>query len=136
MFSMTFNFGDRDMAEMDYVNKALAGMRLSALEVEDSDGYLAVSTSYDPETHEPTMITYRYGLDHLTLNCEADDGDDLYTWQMDAKAFPKGEISGSNAFHDLWCREHPDRIMRVLSKYDFNDADVFQVLHHEKKTAE
>ncbi len=130
MFTMRFDFQDHDTADISSVNAALSGMRLSHLKVEDSDGYLAVCTSYDQD-QRPAGTTYRYGFDHLSLACET-EGDDLHTWQIDAQAYPKGELSGSDAFHDLWCRAHPDRVIRVLVQYGFDNADAFVVLYHER----
>ena len=133
MFKMSFDFEDRELTDLDFVNAALSAMRLSDLKAADSDGYLAVKTEYDPDTHQPTETTYHYGFDHLTLVCETDEDDDPYTWQVDAQAFPKGEMSDSDAFHDMWCKQHPDRTMRTLTQYAFDDADAFVVLHHDKK---
>ncbi len=130
MFKMKFEFKNRELTDMNYVNAALSGMRLSDLKVEDGDGYLEVRTAYN-QAQQPTETTYHYGFDNLVLACEADD-DDPHTWQMDAQAFPKGELSESNLFHDKWCGEHPDRAMRVLTQYSFDNADAFVVLHHEK----
>jgi hypothetical protein len=42
-------------------------------------------------------------------------------------------MSNSDAFHDMWYKQHPDRAMRTLTQYAFDDADAFVVLHHEKK---
>ena len=133
MFKMTFEFTDREDTDLRYINAALSGMKLSKLNIEDDDGYLAKRTEFDAVTQEPRGISYRYGFDRLVLEYEADEDETLYTWQVDTQAFAKGKYKDSNAFHDMWCSAHPDRVMRALTQYSFQDADVFVVLHHEKK---
>lgn len=133
MFKMSFDFEDRELTDLDFVNAALSAMRLSNLKAEESDGYLAVRTAYDPDTHQPTETTYHYGFDQLTLICETDKEDDPHTWQVDAQVFHKGEMSSSDVFHDMWCKQHPDRTMRTLTQYSFDDADAFVILYHENE---
>ena len=132
MFKMTFDFNDRELTDLEQVNTALSALRFSNVEMENSDGYLATTTTYDAETQRPKGITYNYGFDHLELACERDEGDELHTWQVDTQAFPKGEVSGSDEFHDIWCGEYPNRAVRTLMQYSFKEADAFVVLYHEK----
>ena len=133
MFRMRFDFEERNVTNLNFINTALSALRLSDLKDEDSDGYLAVRTAYDPNTHQPAETAYHYGFDHLTLVCETDENDDPHTWQVDAQAFPKGEVPSSHAFHSMWHKQHPDRTMRTLTQYAFDDADAFVVLHHENR---
>ena len=135
MIKMRFDFENRKLTDLDYVNKALSAMRLSDVNVEESDGYLEVTTAYDFETHQPTEITYNYGFDYLVLACEDTEGDEMYTWQVTTVAFPKGKVPDTNAFHEKWCSEHPDRAMRSLIHYTFEEnenADAYVVLHFRK----
>ncbi len=132
MFRMQFDFDDCRLTDLNYVNAALSAMRLSDVTAEEMDGYLAAGTEFDPETRQPVRKTFDYGLDHLTLLCEAEEEDALYTWQIDTRAFAKGEVPDTKAFHDAWCLEHPDRAMRSLTQYAFDGADAFVVLHHER----
>jgi len=132
MFKMSFEFKNRDIEDLRHVNAALASMRLSSLKMDGSDGYLATITTRDPKTQQVTDITYGYGFDQLTLACETVEREGLHAWQIDTQAFPKGEVSGSDKFHDMWCAEHTDRVMRVLMTHEFDDEYAFVVLHHEK----
>ena len=134
MFRMSFDFEDRnyDNQDLQVVNAALASMRLSDLKMEDSDGYLATREVYDQETNQLKETKYNYGFDRLTFACDADEDEDLHAWQVDVQTFPKGEVSSTHAFHDMWCNEHPDRAMRTLAQYSYDNADVYVVLHHEK----
>lgn len=132
MFNMIFDFEDRELNNIDYVNAALSAMQLSDVSLEDSDGFVAVTTHYDTETHQPKEKTYDFGFDKLDLACEAEEDEDLHIWQIDAHAFPEGEISASNEFHAMWCDEHPDRALRRIVKYSYGTTDVFVVLHHER----
>ena len=35
------------------------------------------------------------------------------------------DLIGSSVFHDLWCGEHPDRVMRTMIQIEFKDYDAF-----------
>ena len=91
MFKMTFEFTDREDTDLRYINAALSGMKLSKLNIEDDDGYLAKRTEFDAVTQEPRGISYRYGFDRLVLEYEADEDETLYTWHVDTQAFAKGK---------------------------------------------
>ncbi len=134
MFRLSFEFQDREEADLAYVNAALSALRLSEVSLEDdSSGCLVIRTDYDTETGLEKRTSFRYVYDRLSLSCEpGDEDDDLFTWQIDAQAFPKGTVAGAEIYHDMWCIEHEDRVMRSLSQYTFDRADVFVVLHHEK----
>ena len=132
MFKIRFEFQDRKPEDIDRVNEALSAMRLSDVRISDLDGYAAKVTQYFPETDRQPQISYRYGIDSLELDCE-EDGEDGAVWQLDACVFPKDGTRDDDAFHDLWCREHPDRIMRSLRVYDFKDTEAFVVLHHGRR---
>ena len=126
---ITFDLAARDPDQLEYVNKALENLPLSNLKIEDSKGYLQTKIDYD-ENERPKATTYRYGFDSLVLDCGFGD-EGPYYYQIDAEAFPKGQVANSAIFHDLWCSAHPDRVMRVLTQYDFKTADAFVVLHHQ-----
>ena len=134
MFKMQFDFTDRSEQDLSVVNQALTGMRLSLIRVEDHKGYNAVSVTYDHAagTQETSA---RYGIDRIVLSCEMnpDEDGDLFTWQIDTASIPKGQIVNGSVFHDLWCAEHPGRVMRAMIQIEFNDYDAFLVLHHEKQ---
>lgn len=134
MFKMQFDFTNRAEEDLSVINRALSGLPLSLVRVEDHKGYNAVSVTFDhaADTQETTA---RYGIDHMVLSCEAnpDEDGDLFTWQVDTASLPKGRVMNSSVFHDLWCTEHPDRVMRTLIQIDFKDYNAFLILHHEKQ---
>ncbi len=129
---ITFEFSDeRNPDDLHLVNEALSGMGLSELKIADSDGYLQTQIKYKDEVPQETIR--RYGFDKLVLECKCNEEEGLCHYQIDTEAIEKGQINSSSVYHDLWCAQHPERIMRVLTQISFDKADVFIVLHHEKE---
>lgn len=130
MFKLRFEFENREWTDLRFVNKALSGLRLSDVRM-DGDGYLATEYSYD-SSNRAEGVQLHYGFDRLELECETNADEGLFTWQVQAYALPEGAVSGSDAFHEMWCCAYPNRIMRVLEQQSFENADVYIVLYHEK----
>lgn len=130
MFTLAFEF-DRNVRGTEQINEKLASMRLSELHIRTNDGYLATKRTFDRDN---TLVSteYEYGFDKLELECEDGAAEERHVYQIDAAAFPKGEIASSDQYHDLWCADHPGRVMRVLQQISYDTADAFVVLHHER----
>lgn len=131
MFKLCFDFENREWTDTKFVNEALSALRLSSVQM-DSKGYLAIQRTYDSSNQEK-KVQLHYGFDCLELECETNEEEGLFTWQIQAYALPKGEVSGSDAFHEMWCCAYPNRIMRVLQEQSFENVDVYIVLYHEKE---
>ncbi len=134
MFKLQFDFKDRSGNDLDIINAALSGMKLGLVSMEDFKGYNAVSTTLSHVSGTQTQTAW-FGFDRLVLSCDPKEDEDgnTFTWQIDTVSTAKGNILNSSIFHDLWCAEHPDRVMRSLTQIDFKDYDAFVVLHHEKR---
>lgn len=131
MFTLSFDFERGEEDSLEQLNASLSSMRLSSLNIKDSDGYLLTKTTFKDGI--PTGKSYSYGFDRIELECRQEDGEELYAWQIDAEAFPAGEIATSDSYHDRWCARHPGRVMRTLTQIGFDTADAFVVTHHERK---
>ncbi len=131
MFTMTFDFGNREMTDIAFVNETLATMKLSDLRVEEIAGYLKVRIVYEEATDIPKEISYQYGLDHLVLECSEDEDEALYSWRIDTCAVSRRLMDGSHTLQDSWRRTHPGCAVRALLQLPFSDADAFVVLYHE-----
>lgn len=131
MFTMSFTFEEMEPETTDRINEALSGLLLSDIDIAGEKGYAAKSIIRDPETGQ-RKETYRYGFMELALCCKNDEADGLHTWQVDAQVVPKGTYVDSNEFHDAWCDQHPDRVMRLLIARVYNKMDSFVVFYHER----
>ena len=126
-----FEFSDRDEMDLKVMNCALGAMPLKDLELEEENGYLATRTTFDANEN-PIDVFYRYGFDNVTFSAEYEEDEPEY-YQVETTAYPKGTISNSTEFHDWWCKEHPDRVMRTLRQYGYESVDVYLVFHHQRK---
>lgn len=129
---MTFEFEDRNPEEIQHVNAALSAMPVRGIKLEDGAGYLAIRSDYDPASGQILGKTYMYGFDKLCLTCDHDENENAHVYQVDVQAFPKGEFADTDTYHTLWHADHPGRVMRVMQLVEFEDAEAYIVLHHEK----
>lgn len=137
-FRLMFRFPERDETDIARINEVLSRLPLSGIDVDTSagglDGYLHTTKHYDKDG-ELTGVTYRYGFDSLILECEMNNDEDMNIYQIDAKAYPRSEMKDSDMFRELWLKEHPGRVIRIMMEIDFADSNAagFIVLHHAKK---
>ena len=125
--TLELRFPERRAEDLAAVNRMRAAMPLSELEIADFDGYLCTNRRFAPEGRE-IGVEYRYGFDKLVLRGEADGDENIY--QIDTQVVVNS--IDSDRFHDLWCEEHPDRVMRALHLIRFKDKLAYVVLHHER----
>ena len=131
MYTMSFEFERGEENSVAQLNAALASMRLSSLDIKQSDGYMITKKTFD-KNQQVTSVELGYGFDSIELECGQEEGEALHSWQFDVEVLPKGEVNGGNAYHDHWCAMHPDRVMRVMQQTGFDTADAFIVLYHER----
>ena len=137
-FSLMFKFPERDETDIARINEVLSRLPLSSINIDTSsgeiDGYICTTKHYDKDENL-TGTTYRYGFDSLILECEMNNDGDADFYQIDTKAYSRSEMKDSKMFRELWLKEHPGRVMRVMMEIEFNSSNAagFIVLHHEKK---
>ena len=131
MYTMSFEFERGEENSVAQLNAALASMRLSSLDIKQSDGYMITKKTFD-KNQQVTSVELGYGFDSIKLECGQEEGEALHSWQFDVEVLPKGEVNGGNSYHDRWCAMHPDRVMRVMQQTGFDTADAFIVLYHER----
>ena len=131
MFTMNFSFERSEENSIAQLNAALASMQLSGVDIESCNGYMFTKKTYD-ENERVTSVELGYGFDSISLTCGQEEDEELHRWQLEADVLPKGEIRNPEAYHDRWCKEHPDRVMRILQHTGYDTADAFIVLYHEK----
>lgn len=102
-------------------------MPLSGLDVEDSDGYLKTTKSYQKDGASAS-VEREYCFDTVVLNCFREEDKPLHLWQFDAEVLPDEDNAD---YHGRWCEAHPDRVMHCLLQMSFGDATAFITLHHE-----
>lgn len=127
MIKISFEFKNNEASDLDQLNAILATMALDDLDLEDAGGYLATTRKADG-----TIVERRYGLRRGTLVCEQEKGGCHY--QIDTAVVDQALGIDYQQFHEIWCEEHPDRVMRMQQSIGFEDNKViaFIVLHHER----
>lgn len=136
MFTVKFDFNDRAERGPEQVSAALSQMHASSVDIRNIDGYLSKIEKYVQS--ELSSTEYAYGFDSIELEIEQNESEGLHSWQIETEALPEKDAPSSNGYHDRWCAEHPDRVMRVLQRVNFgmafNEGEfvAFVVLSHVK----
>ncbi len=127
----TFEFNEREEKDLEILNCALGAMPLTELKMEKENGYLATGKRYNSEG-EVAEVFYRYGIDTVTFSAEYEEDEEPVFYRVDTAAYEKGAMRGYMMFRDQWREENPDRTLRMLTQYGFEEADVFLVLSSVK----
>ena len=128
---MEFTFPDREEKDLEHLNAMLSSMKWSEVRLEDFNGYHEKTSTRDQNTGEICSVTHRYGCDQVVLECEREDDEPGYRYQVETEYLT--QAISSDEYHDCWSEEHPDYVMRVLSCISFDDGgSAFVVLFHEK----
>ena len=128
---MEFTFPDREEKDLEHLNAMLSSMKWSEVRLEDFNGYHEKTSTMDQNTGEICSVTHRYGFDQVVLECEREDDEPGYRYQVETEYLT--QAISSDEYHDCWSEEHPDYVMRVLSCISFDDGgSAFVVLFHKK----
>ena len=128
---MEFTFPDREEKDLEHLNAMLSSMKWSEVRLEDFNGYHEKTSTMDQNTGEICSVTHRYGFDQVVLECEREDDEPGYRYQVETEYLT--QAISSDEYHDCWSEEHPDYVMRVLSCISFDDGgSAFVVLFDEK----
>ena len=127
MFTIHMTFEDQEKTDLDRLNEVLQGLHLSQLRLEDSDGYLCVTTGPDGN-----LLDRRYGLREIKLECENATDEEDYVYQIHTEVLPGGKMGAGDGYFRYWNRNHPGRVMRLHQMIAFDGYDAHLVLHHPK----
>lgn len=143
-FQMIFKFDPKIRAfikNLENINSALKNLRVSQIHLQDFEGYVVSQTIFG-KNNEESSTKYFYGLDAVALECKQEEGEDIHVYQIETAAFPKNSdilLKDENVFelnepfHAKWTKEHPERVIREMLKLSYEKAEVYLLLHHERK---
>ena len=108
------------------LNAALKSMKLSEIEIKDIQDYVVTCQTFN-DKGEVSFINYDYGFDKIDLLCNQRVNKDLHIFQMDTAAIPRtaNEDLDSQAFFQLWRKEHPDLLIQQMIKLSYKYANAF-----------
>ena len=135
MFTISLSFDPlkRDFKKnLQYINSVLDNLKLSSLEIKDSNGFFVKMKKYDTNENV-TSINYDYGFDNIEFECKQEDGENLYIYQIDVVVFSIGKVHSPDEFVSQWRKDHPNRILRSMDNLLHENSEAFILLHHEKK---
>ncbi len=135
MFTISLSFDPlkRDFKKnLKNINSVLDNLKLSSLEIKDSNGFFVKMKKYDTNENV-TSINYDYGFDNIEFECKQEDGENLYIYQIDVVVFSIGKVHSPDEFVNQWRKDHPNRIVRSMEGLSNENSEAFILLHHEKK---
>ena len=121
--NITFDFREREAADLEKLNRVLSHMRLKDLKLKEPQGYLEVTRD-----GEGNLVHKRYGLDRGVLIGTPSKNGDRY--QIDTVVLERSV--DSDEFLEIWRSNHRDRILRSVIILEFDEALGLTILHHQK----
>ena len=122
-YHLDYDFRDRRASDLEQLNKLLSAMKLKNLELENTEGYLAVTRDKDDN-----LVHQRYGLDRGTLICTpAKDGD---CYQLDTVVTDRSVTYDD--FLAVWRKNHPNRVVRTVITVGFDGVFAYILAHHQR----
>lgn len=126
---LQFDFKDRAPEDLDQLNRILAAMELTDVDVEDVNGYLATTQEYQGDRVVNT--TYRYGLDNGILVCKKDDCGQTHRFQVTTMVFEGANAMRGRAFEEYWRAQYPERMLSTVVTVGFAQQTALVVVYFE-----
>ena len=132
-FTRTFVYTQPTDTDVQQINEELAKLQLSDVTIRSARGILRTTEKKDGNG-QVVSVEHSYCFTSITLNCE-ERADDLKTWQMAVEIIPnepQKEIDVA-AFNENWRAAHPDRVLRYVSQYSYEQAEVVVMLYYKRE---
>lgn len=130
VIELRFDFNDRDPGDLEQINRLLATMELTDVDVKDIKGYLATTQEF--QNDRVVQTTYRYGLDSGTLICKRADDAQTYRFQVATEAFEGANAMGDGQFAQYWRKLYPHRKLSTVITIGFERPTAFLVVYFEE----
>ena len=125
MIHIRFDFNQRKAEDLEQLNAMLAAMKLQELRLENVRGYLATTTDGDGN-----LLGYRYGLDSGELVCSLAPDQNSLCYQLDSIVV--AESVDPDVFLDIWRGNHPDRVVRIVIRTEYDGVSGYLIAHHQR----
>ena len=125
MFKINFDFNHRRPEDLEQLNAMLATMKLQDLRLQDTCHYLSTTTD-----GEGNLIGHRFGMDSGELICKLSKSKSGYYYQIDSVVVD--ESVAHEEFLDVWRESHPDRIVRIVIRSEYDEVVGYLIVHHQR----
>ena len=92
VITMEFSFHDRDERDLEQINRMLAVMDLTDVDIDAFDGYVAVTQRTQDDV--VVEVAYRYGFGNCTLVCEKAESGTTHRYQIATEVVENAEATG------------------------------------------
>lgn len=124
-----FEYNNGRVEDLDQINRMLAEMELTDVEVKDLSAYLCTTQKLDHEVVVGT--TYRCGLNGGTLVCQKADFEKTYRYQISTEVFEANAME-DGVFVDYWREKYPERRLSTIVTCNFDTHEAFVVVYFEE----
>lgn len=132
VITMEFSFHDRDERDLEQINRMLAVMDLTDVDIDAFDGYVAMTRHTENEVVVDT--TYRYGFDSCTLVCEKAESGKTHRYQIVTEVFENADAMEGEKYAEHWREAYPERKLRRVMALGSDEHTVFIVVYFEENT--
>ena len=127
-WSYSAEFADGVKDEIDQINEALAKVKLSSVDIDDVNPFLVTTTNYEKNSDKISSISYRGGIQSITLSGEIDESKPGFTYQISTWAYGESDNMDMDKFKKTKIDEIPEDGLMVIAWTTFDGGDVFTVL--------
>lgn len=124
-----FEYNDGQAEDLDQINRMLAEMELTDVDVKDLSAYLCTTQKLDHEVVVGT--TYRCGLSGGILVCKKADFEKTYRYQIATEVFEANAME-DGVFVDYWREKYPERRLSTIVTCNFDTHKAFVVVYFEE----
>lgn len=124
-----FEYNDGRVEDLDQINRILAEMELTDVDVKDISAYLCTTQKLDHEVVVGT--TYRCGLNGGILVCKKADFEKTYRYQIATEVFETNAME-DGVFVDYWREKYPERRLGTIVTCNFDTHKAFVVVYFEE----
>lgn len=125
MIKINFDFNHRRPEDLEQLNAMLATMKLQDLRLQDTSHYLSTITD-----GEGNLIGHRFGMDSGELICKLSKGRAGYYYQIDSVVVDESVVH--EEFLDVWRESHPDRIVRIVIRSEYDEVVGYLIVYHQR----
>lgn len=125
MIKINFDFNHRRPEDLGQLNAMLATMKLQDLRLQDTSHYLSTTTD-----GEGNLIGHQFGMDSGELICKLSKGRSGYYYQIDSVVVDESFVH--EEFLDAWRESHPERVVRIVIRSEYDEVVGYLIVHHQR----
>lgn len=129
--TLDFDFSERETDDLVQINRVLEAMEVSEVKMENFEGYMATTRSYNSEG-QVTETNHRYGFDKMTLVCCRKENHPVRRFRVFTEVFPGDEMQNHAEYMEFWRERYPERKPSTVTTIAFAEHTAIVMVYFEE----